>query len=286
VSARVEDVRYRRYGGERRGRAQRLASFVRFGARTALGARRGWKAKLIPIALIAIAFLPALVVLGVKALFSNVEAIPEILSYRDYYGEIGFVVLLFAGLIAPELLCPDRRDRVLSLYLSTAVSWRGYVVGRVLAVFAPLLLVTLVPQTVLFIGNVIFALEPIDYLRDEWDMLPRILLSGLVLSAYFGLLALAVASLTSRRAFAMGGYVGLMIISGAVGGTIAFGFEATYYAQLMQLLRVPIEAVMTLFPHGGVQAEDALDPWLWWATTALVCVVSSLILVWRYRDAE
>ena len=36
-----------------------------------MGARRGWKVKLIPIALILIAFAPALVVLGLRALFAG-----------------------------------------------------------------------------------------------------------------------------------------------------------------------------------------------------------------------
>ena len=36
-----------------------------------MGARRGWKVKLIPIALTLIAFAPALVVLGLRALFST-----------------------------------------------------------------------------------------------------------------------------------------------------------------------------------------------------------------------
>ena len=47
---------------------------------------------------------------------------PDLVPYSSYYLEIGIVVLLFAGITTPDLLCPDRRNRVLSLYLSTAVS--------------------------------------------------------------------------------------------------------------------------------------------------------------------
>ena len=187
MSARLEDVRYSRYEGELRGRTERLGSLVWFGARTALGARRGWKAKIIPFSLIAVAAFPAIVVLGLKALLGSriQDTIPEILPYSDYYTEIGIVVMLFAGLVGPELLCPDRRDNVLSLYFSTALERYEYVIGRIAGTVAPMLLVTLVPQVILFFGNTVFADEPIDYLGDEIGTLGAIVAAGFILALYF-----------------------------------------------------------------------------------------------------
>ena len=46
---------------------------------------------------------------------------------------ISIVILVFAVVITPELLCPDRRDRTLTLYFSTAVSRFEYVLGKFLA---------------------------------------------------------------------------------------------------------------------------------------------------------
>ena len=63
-------------------------------------------------------------------------------------------------IITPELVCPDRRDRTLSLYFSTAISRGDYVVGKVLAAVLPLLLMTLVPPLVLYAGNMVFAGTP------------------------------------------------------------------------------------------------------------------------------
>ena len=108
-----------------------------------------------PVALVLLAFGPALVVLGAALVGDRVE-LPEILPYDDYYGVIGVVVLVFVAMTTPELLCPDRRDRVLDLYLATAVSPFEYVLGKFLAALVPLLCLTFVPQFTLFVGNAIF----------------------------------------------------------------------------------------------------------------------------------
>ena len=133
--AEIRDVRYTRYGGERRGRLAGVMSLARWGALRSLGARRGWKAKLIPIALAVLALGPAIIVLGVRALFADQTGIDltEALPFSGYQGIIGVLILLFAAVTTPELLCPDRRDGTLSLYFSTAVSRREYLAGRVLA---------------------------------------------------------------------------------------------------------------------------------------------------------
>ena len=91
--ARVIDVRFDRYRGKRSGRAEAVWSLARWSAMRALGARRGWKAKVIPIALILVAFAPALVVLGLRALFpgsisGNIESA---LPFSDYQDTIAIV---------------------------------------------------------------------------------------------------------------------------------------------------------------------------------------------------
>ena len=167
MSARIEDIGYARYEGERRSRLAAIWSLARFGALGTLGARRSWRAKIIPIALIALAFAPTIVVLGIHALVSSrfEGRFPDLVPYSSYYLEIGIVVLLFAGITTPDLLCPDRRHRVLSLYLSTAVSRPEYVAGRMLGALLPLLLCTLAPVLVLYGGNTVFADDSYTYLQ-------------------------------------------------------------------------------------------------------------------------
>ena len=122
IEGRVHDVRFHRYDGPRSGRLAALWSMTRWSALRALGARRGWKAKVIPITLTLIAFFPALVVLGLRALFASSinDNLATVLPYSDYAGIVGLVILVFAVVVTPELLCPDRRDRTLALYFATA----------------------------------------------------------------------------------------------------------------------------------------------------------------------
>ena len=111
------------------GRLACLASFARQGALHALGAGRGWRGKLIPFGLIFFAFAPALIVLGVRALFAsrvNRDVSPSSRPTPTTTRRWRSSSWPFAGIVTPELLCPDRRDRVLDLYYSTAVSPREY----------------------------------------------------------------------------------------------------------------------------------------------------------------
>ena len=77
------------------------------------------------------------------------------------------MILVFAVVVTPELLCPDRRDRTLTLYFSTAVSRSEYVIGKLLAAILPLLLLTLVPLVFLYAGNVVFAVHSVGYIQHH-----------------------------------------------------------------------------------------------------------------------
>ncbi len=179
--ARVLDVALRRYDGPRAGRLAAIWSLARWSALRALGARRGWKAKVIPITLTLLAFAPALVILGLRALFGT-SSITRTSSTRSPTrttpARLRVVILVFSVVITPELVCPDRRDRTLSLYFSTAIGRSDYVIGKILAALLPLLLVTLAPPLLLYAGNVLFAVHPLGYLEAHWRDVPRIVGSG------------------------------------------------------------------------------------------------------------
>lgn len=284
--AEILDVRYSRHEGGAGGRRAAVASLTRWGALRALGARRGWKAKFLPILLCLAAAGPALVILGVRALFSEFTDrtpidLEEVLPYADYQSIIGIVVLLFAVVLAPDLLCPDRRDGVLSLYFSTAVGRGEYLVGRILACVLPLLLVTLAPMLLLFAGNVFFADDSTDYLTSEWAHLPRIVAAGLLLAVYFAAVALAVASLTGRRAYAVGGYVMLLVGTTAIAGLLRGAFDQQRYLEVLDLMLVPIELARRLFPDVTDASPTPTGAWL--AAYVIVVGACLLVLLRRYR---
>lgn len=285
-ATRVEDLRYTRYEGERRGRVACLAAFARQGALHALGAGRGWRGKLIPFGLIFFAFAPALVVLGLRALFASrlPDNAVDLVPYEAYYTTVSIIILALAGMITPELLCPDRRDRVLDLYYSTAVSPREYLAAKLTAAMGPLLLTTLAPVLFLFAGNVLFAVHPVGYLEDHWKDLFRIIGAGFVIASYYAAIGLAVSSLTSRRAFAMGGAVGLLVASSAISGVLA-GLGADDHALLVALPAIPVILAQRMFPSADPDGLlVATSNWI--AAYVVVCAVSALVLLLRYRRAD
>jgi ABC-2 type transport system permease protein len=284
TGARIADVAYTRYDGERSGRPAAIWSLARWSALRALGARRGWKAKLIPILLTMIALTPALVVLGLRALFSGASFTNNLdIAYARYSTITAIVILVFSVVITPELVCPDRRDRTLSLYFSTSISRLDYVLAKILGALLPLLLVTLVPVLVLYVGNVLFAVHPLGYFQAHDGDLLRIIGGGLVIGCFYGVLGLAVASLTGRRAFAVGGYLAVLVIPTIVGGTLGDALNERYL-RLMAVAVVPIRASRDLYP--GFTDPFNLGAGLWNLDAVGLIAAGLALLALRYRRDE
>jgi ABC-2 type transport system permease protein len=281
--AEIRDVRYGRYAGARRGPGAAVWSLARWGALRSLGARRGWRAKAVPIALILLAAAPAVIVLGVRALFADQTGIDltDALPFSEYQAIIGVVILLFAGITTPELLCPDRRDGTLALYFSTAVSRSQYLAGRVIAAIGPLLLVTMLPMLVLYVGILVFEEHPVGYLEDNWAELPRIVAAGVILAVYYGLVGLAVSSLTGRRAFAIGGYLLLLVAPTVLSALLQEAVTGAEELDLVALSTLPIGFAGELFPDARDDIPNSLGEY---ALAYLVVVAAAaLLLLRRYR---
>ena len=243
-TAKIHDVRYRTYDGEVRGNSRRaIFSMARWSALRALGARRPWTAKVVPVGLAVIALGPAVTALGVRALLGPqiTEQLPGgIIPYAPYYQLIGFAILAYAAIVIPETICPDRRSRLLDLYLSTALGPRDYVLGKIFASLGPLLAVTTLPLAVLYIGNMFFAEYPLGYVQANLREIPAILVGGLLIALVYTLLGLAVASLTSRRAFATVGFVLLLIVSSLVDHALSQIAKLGPNTRLLDLQNLPI----------------------------------------------
>jgi ABC-2 type transport system permease protein len=286
ADAEIRDVRYGTYAGERRGRGAAVLSLARWGALRSLGARRGWKAKAVPITLILLALAPAVIVLGVRALFADQTGIDltEALPFSGYQAIIGVVILRLAGITTPELLCPDRRDGMLQLYFSTAVSRSEYLAGRVIGAIGPLLLVTMVPMLVLYAGILVFEEHPVGYLEDNWAELPRIVAAGVILAVYYGLVGLAVSSMTGRRAFAIGGYLLLLVAPTVLSALLQEAFSGAEELDLVSLSTLPIGFAGELFPDASDDIPNSLGEF---AVAYLVVVAAAVVvLLRRYRPGS
>ena len=83
-----------------------------------------------------------------------------------------------------------------------------------------MLVLTLVPQAVLFVGNAFTTNDALEYLRDDAANVPRVLASSVLVSGLCASVALAIASRTPRRAYATGGIIAIFVGSAAIGGIL------------------------------------------------------------------
>ncbi|MCZ6615563.1 MAG: ABC transporter permease subunit [Chloroflexi bacterium] len=226
----VFDLGYRHYDGPREGRMRARKALWANGVRTALGLGRGSRAKVLPVLFFVAAIIPAVVLALVASQVDEVVgpgAQVDIPSHGDYYQIISIILLLFSAIIAPELLCPDRREGVIYLYLVRPLTTTDYVAGRWLAFLSITLAIAYSGQVILFIGFVLAAAEPFDYLRDNWLDVPRFLAAGLVVALFTTTIPLAVSAFTTRRAYATAFVIGLYFISFPAAGILTGCDEET-----------------------------------------------------------
>lgn len=239
--AEIFDLGYQRYTGPREGRNRaRWALFVN-GVRTLLGIGRGGKAKILPVLLFISVMTPAVVFVVILAFLGDLAAAVEEGSFvpgpADYYGVVSVVLILFGAIMAPELLGPDRRDNVLPLYLVRPMTTLDYLSMRLAAFAAIALALVYSGQAVLYGGFVLTAEAPLDYVRDNWEDIPKILLVGGVITLFITVATLAVSAYVVRRAVAAAVIIGAYILLNGVADGLTISdncsnFEADFGDQV------------------------------------------------------
>lgn len=276
----IHDIRYSRFEGELRPRWASVAALARSSATRAVGLRRSAGAKVWPFLLLAGAYLVPLGVVAGAAAAGDDEGPTGLLSYVDLLGTETVLMVAFVASTVPSIVTRDRRDRVLSLYFSTAVSPAEYVVGKLLAAWSLVLLIVLGPLLVEFVGGLLVADSPGAALRDQGGDLWRILVAAALIAAYHGTAAVVIGSLTPRRVFAVCAYVGAVLVPSALANVLAEltgheGFRA------LDLLLVPYR--LAAWPlRADVTGPPALLALVW----LLVVVGGAAVLGLRYLHAR
>ncbi|MDE2816312.1 MAG: hypothetical protein OXK81_06365 [Chloroflexota bacterium] len=149
AQAEIYDLGYQHYDGPRGGRMQAVKSLWVNSFRTTIGLGRGARAKILPV-------LMSLFVIAPPAVFLVIAAVSPVaaqVSHADFYTATSILLLLFSAIIAPELLIPDRRNGVTTLYLVRPLTAFDYVIARWSAFLTVALLVTLFGQVLVLIAN-------------------------------------------------------------------------------------------------------------------------------------
>jgi ABC-2 type transport system permease protein len=290
--ARIFEPGYRPYRGVRLGVGHSVWALARHSAERILGLNRPARYKVLPFAAILIAYLPAVAFVGIVALIPNgrLRLSDLIPGPGRYYAFITAAIILFASLAAPEALCPDKRSRMLGLYLSSPLNRSTYLLAKAIAVVGVLLLVTVGPPLLLLIGLALQNAGPRSF-GDFLATLGQIFAAGVSLSLMFGALSLAIPSLTDRRGLASAGSLLLILGSTAIVNLLVFGLGASTNLLVLSLSRLPFELALRIFTLSGLPTNrprafgsplaSPLPTGLVVAASAAVTVIAAAVTWWR-----
>ncbi|MCB9382914.1 MAG: hypothetical protein H6513_19680 [Acidimicrobiaceae bacterium] len=290
----VYDRSYRPYDGPRGRRAAATAALYRASIRRALGLRRSWRQKAAPFVLLAVVSVPAVVNVGIGYITRERRLPIEIITYRDYVG-VSSALLLFVALVAPDVMCPDRRQRVLPLMFSRPLVGNDYVAAKVGSITTILFAFSFLPQLVLFVGNMLVSDSAFDYFAGHLDVLWQVPASVALLAVYYAVIGCAVASLTDRRIVAGASVIGLFLVTSIASAVIVDngadrGPSPGSPGALVNVLRLPLYLRDLVF-LGHVDATSPLggvDHGGMYAVGLYVIVLGlGLGVLWRrYRWVE
>jgi ABC-2 type transport system permease protein len=208
----IYDLGYQPYAGPRLGRAYAIRTLIWYSFVTAFGVGRGDKAKTMPTLIVAFVYLPALVQVGV----ASATGIAALIQYASYLQFTAFLVALFAASQAPELIVADKQQGVLSLYLSRPFKATDYAIAKLVALVLAMLVITLGPQLILFVGRVFLGTSPWAAWKSEWTKLFPIAGGALMTSLFVASIAILLASFASRRGYATAAVIVFFLLAPAL----------------------------------------------------------------------
>lgn len=290
----VFDIGYQGYAGRREGRLRSRWAVLKDGVRTALGLGRGARAKIFPWSFIAVLAAIGLVMALIAGAADRIAGPGmaeqlDLPSHSDYYGIASIILFLFAAVVGPKLLCTDRREHVVDLYLVRPLTGPDYVFSRWGAFLAVMLGAAWLPQIVLFAGLSLGDPAPVQYALAHWTDVPRFLLSGAVVAVYATTLATLTASFTERHAYASVFLVGLFVITTPFTTALAaqMGGAAGRWISMFNLSNIPVHVNDVIFGEtsavtSGAPAAEFSDRVLvgWYLAWTLV---PAGLLWWRFR---
>jgi ABC-2 type transport system permease protein len=217
----IYDVGYQRYEGVRLGRRHATWALYIHSLRGVFGIGRSLWSKVASIGLAVFALIPAIIQLGIAAIAPEEV---EVFRPEDYYVLIEIVLAIFCAVVAPELVGRDQRTQTLSLYFSRALRRQDYALAKFGALVTGMLAITVIPQTIMFVGNGLAANNFGDYLQDNWTDLPAILASAILLSGLIAGIGLVIAAQMPSRWYSTVGIIAAFVLTSIIAGSV---FETT-----------------------------------------------------------
>ena len=212
----IYDLGYQHYEGPRYGRWHVIRTLTAFSFNAAFGSGRGPKARIVPLIVTVLLFLPAIVQIGMASAFGQ----PQLISYAQYLPAVVFFLALFTAAQAPEVIVADRQYGVLSLYLSRSLSVYDYIAAKLLAFTGALFVLTFGPQLVLFTGKILISVAPWTTLTNTYKDLWPIAGGTFIAACYMAFIGLALAAFSARRAYASAAVMAFFVLMPALRGIL------------------------------------------------------------------
>jgi ABC-2 type transport system permease protein len=209
----IHDIGYRHYTGPRFGRDYLLLALYVDSLRGAYGLGRSAKSKIMPFLLLAATTVPALVI----AIIASVTKVKELpVEYTGYAIILQTPISVFLAAQAPALVSRDLRFKIMPLYLSRPLTRADYVLAKVAAMASALLVLTVVPLIVLYVGALLAKLS----FGHETKGFVQGLAGAVILSVVLAGIGLLIAGITPRRGFGVAAVITVLLLLLVVSGTL------------------------------------------------------------------
>jgi ABC-2 type transport system permease protein len=282
--ARIIDRGYRAYGGPRTGVPGAMRTVWLQSVQRALGIRRSAWAKVLPLAAVAISYIPAIVFVGMVALLPDTDVAEiELPTYGEYFPFIQSAVILFIAFVGPEVLCTDRRTGMLGIYLASPLTRDTYLGAKAAATVAVISLVTVGPPLLMLIAYVLQGVGP-DGPAGVAATFARIVVSGLLLAVLYAAVSMGVSSLTDRKAFATAALLLLVVVSTIFIGVVVEVAELPAGLHSASLVTGPFNLVQLV--HGETPEIDGVTLPGALAGLAAWTLLGAVVCRFRYQHLQ
>lgn len=280
----IYDLGYRGYEGARLGRRAALWALFVSSLRASFGLGRSGRAKIVPFGALAFASLPAVVQSAIIATAGPVAAQVGVTYHNYLWGPVAVLAMIFLAAQAPELLGGDQRHRVLALYFAHALERVDYAIAKLAAIVVGLLIITVVPLLILFLGQTFVATDLFSGFRDQLGYLPEIAGTGVIYSLLFAAIGMSIAAFTPRRAYATAAIVAVFLVGTALQALLRRAGTGDW-PTLLEVNAIGEGVRHALFggPANGPVATADLPSLAYVAAAAAVVVVGTGIYLWRYQ---
>lgn len=191
------------------------------------------------------------------------------------------ILMTLSATMGSSLIARDVRHRALLMYFTRSITRLDYLVGKLLSLVLLLLIVTLLPGLILFVGQLGMGQERLT-LGERLTDVGSIVLNSLILTVPMASVVLAFSSLTKRTYLAAILWQTFYFLSVTLSPALTFALKAEWTKFLSWTNLTSHLADFCYAKRPGPTATPVLDCDAWWPLLILVSVtVISLGLVWR-----